>query len=125
MNMVLPHYTTWLAYAKGKALASSVFELSQKKCPASERYALTTQVRKSSRSVCANLAESYAKRRYPKHFIAKLTDSAGENYETITWLTFAKHHEYITQQEFDKQVSAAIEVAKLLNYMIAHPEKFR
>ena len=122
--MILPHYTTWLAYAKGKALASSVFELSQK-FPGSERYALTIQVRKSSRSVCANLAESYAKRRYPKHFIAKLTDSAGENYETITWLTFAKHHEYITQQEFDKQVSAAIEVAKLLNYMIAHPEKFR
>ena len=122
--MNLPHYTSWLAYVKGEALAVNVFVLSTKFPPA-ERYALTDQVRRSSRSVCANLAESYAKRCYPKHFIAKLTDAVGENYETITWLTFAEQHGYISSQVYNAQVSAAIEVAKLLNYMIGHPEKFR
>lgn len=84
-----PHFTNWLAFVQGRELATSIFRLSRT-FPKEERYALTDQVMRSSHSVCANLAESFAKRRYPKHFIAKLTDAEGENYETLTWLLFAR-----------------------------------
>lgn len=78
-----------LAYKKSFALAMEVFEIS-KKFPKEERYSLTDQIRRSSRSVSANIAESYAKRRYPKHFVSKLTDGDGENLGTQTWLEFSK-----------------------------------
>lgn len=72
-----------LAYKKSFKLAMDIFEIS-KRFPKEERYSLTGQIRRFSRSVCANISESYAKRRYPKHFISKLTDSDGENLETQT-----------------------------------------
>lgn len=69
-------------------LASEIFHTS-KQFPKSETYALTDRIRRSSRSVCANLREALAKRRYPAHFISKLTDADGEINETDTWLDFA------------------------------------
>ncbi len=77
-----------LAYQKSFELAMFVFEIS-KSFPKEETYSLTDQIRRSSRSVSANIAEAYRKRIYPKHFISKLTDADGENSETSTWLDFA------------------------------------
>tara|TARA_R110002020_G_scaffold471591_1_gene698817 strand:+ start:485 stop:688 length:204 start_codon:yes stop_codon:yes gene_type:complete len=65
-----------------------IFEIS-KSFPKEEKYSLTDQIRRSSRSVCANISEAYRKRKYEKHFISKLTDSDAENAETQTWLEFA------------------------------------
>lgn len=112
-----------LAYKKSFALAMKIFHIS-KLFPKMEKYSLTDQMRRSSRSVSANIAEAYRKRRFPKHFISKLTDSDAENSETQTWLEFALKCEYIDQGTFDELKSDSEEVGKLLNYMINNPTKF-
>ncbi len=112
-----------LAYQKSFDLAMSIFEIS-KSFPKEETYSLTDQIRRSSRSVSANIAESYRKRRYPKHFISKLTDADGENSETSTWLDYALVCSYIKKEDYTKCVSEGKEVGKLLNYMINNPGKF-
>ncbi|MEX2591288.1 MAG: four helix bundle protein [Anditalea sp.] len=68
--------------------------------PKEERYALTDQIRRSSRSVCANLAEAFRKRKYPKSFVAKLIDCEGEAAETQVWLKYAKDCEYLPEDIF-------------------------
>jgi four helix bundle protein len=75
-------------YKMALDVAMKIFELS-KKFPVEEKYSLTDQIRRSSRSVCANLAEAWRKRRYEAAFIAKLNDAEAEAAETQTWLTFA------------------------------------
>ena len=112
-----------MAYQKSFGVAMKIFELS-KEFPKEETYALTDQIRRSSRSVTANLAEAYRKRRYPKHFVNKLTDCDAENGETQTWLEFAFACGYINEEQFKLLNDNCDEVAKLLNYMILHPEKF-
>ncbi|WP_116108106.1 four helix bundle protein [Lewinella sp. IMCC34191] len=121
--MSTSHFTTWLAFQKSRRLAASIYNLC-KTFPPAEKYALTDQVLRSSRSVCANLAECYAKRRYPKHFIAKLTDCAGENHETEVWLMFARDHGYISRGHHTSYQAACEEVSRLLSYMQRNPEKF-
>lgn len=113
-----------LAYQKSFDLAMTIFELS-KSFPKEETYSLTDQIRRSSRSVSANIAESYRKRRYPKHFISKLTDADGENSETNTWLDFALACNYIQNEDYTKCVNEGKEIGKLINYMINNPGKFR
>lgn len=83
------YYKDLLAYKKGYELAMEIFTLS-KKFPNEEKYSLTGQIRRSSRSVCANLVEAYRRRRYPDYFICKLNDCETENAETQVWfgLTF-------------------------------------
>ncbi|MDI6784424.1 MAG: four helix bundle protein, partial [bacterium] len=76
------------------------FELS-KQFPREEKYSLTDQIRRSSRSVCANLAEMWRKRRYKAFFINKLLDASQEAVETQTWLEFAFHCKYINQDTFE------------------------
>lgn len=78
-----------------------IFHLS-KSFPNEEKYSLTDQIRRSSRSVCANLAEAYRKKRYINHFISKLTDCDAENSETNVWLEFALQCEYISQQQYNE-----------------------
>ena len=112
-----------LAYKKGFQLAMDIYNLS-KKFPKEETFSLTDQVRRSSRSVCANLSEAYKKRRYQKHFISKLTDCDAENAETQTWLEFSLACEYITSKNYNELYNKSIEVSKLLSYMILNPEKF-
>ena len=112
-----------LAYKKGFALAMKIFEVS-KSFPKEETYSLTDQIRRSSRSVCANMAEAYRKRLYPKHFISKLTDSDAENSETQTWLEFSLTCNYVNQEIFEELTSKSKEVGKLINYMIQNPDKF-
>ncbi len=103
--------------------AMQIFELS-KNFPVEERYSLTDQIRRSSRSVCANTAEAYRKRSYLKHYLSKLTDADGEASETGVWLRFAKDCGYITPEKFEQLASRYGDVGKLLGYMMDHPEKF-
>jgi len=111
------------AYKKSIDLAMEVFETS-KTFPKEEVYSLTDQIRRSSRSVSANIAEAYRKRAYPKHYSSKLTDSDGENSETQVWLEFAYKCKYITSETYKKLMSESEEVGKLINYMMQNPTKF-
>lgn len=111
------------AYRTAYRLAMDVFRVS-KTWPAEERYSLTDQIRRSSRSVCANLAESWAKRRYPAHFVSKITDADGENQETQTWLLFARDCRYLNDADFDACISSSEEVGRLLGGMLAKPDSF-
>lgn len=112
------------AYQKAFKLALEIFELT-KSFPNEEKYSLTDQIRRSSRSVCANMGEAYRKRRYPKHFISKLSDSDAENSETQVWLDFSLSFKYIKREEYDDLILKSEEVGKLINYMINNSEKFR
>lgn len=116
-------FTDLLAFKKSFALAMKIFEIS-KSFPKEEKYSLTDQIRRSSRSVAANISEAYRKRIYPRHFISKLTDSDAENSETFTWLLFALECKYIDKETFQKLSAENLEVGKLINYMINNPGKF-
>ncbi len=112
-----------LAYQKSFLLAMEIFEVS-KSFPKEEKYSLTDQIRRSSRSVSANIAEAYRKRVYVKHFASKLTDSDAENSETNVWLEFALACKYIDVETYTNLNDKSIEIGKLINYMINNPEKF-
>ena len=81
--------------------AMDIFEKS-KAFPAVEKYSLTDQIRRSSRSVCANLTEAWRKRTYPKLFVSKILDSEGEAAETQNWLEFAHRCGYLDKQQYDR-----------------------
>src|SRR5882724_8534258 len=85
-------------YKRAYDLAMEIFEVT-KTFPSDEKYALTSQIRRSSRSICLNLREAWAKRRYEAHFVSKLTDSDGENGETESSLDFAKDCGYISSEK--------------------------
>jgi four helix bundle protein len=110
-------------YQKAYKLAMAVFEVS-KGFPPEERYALTSQIRRSSRSVCLNLREAWAKRRYEAHFVSKLSDCDGENSETDSSLDFARDCGYITAQQHTELTTLCEEVGKMLGSMINRPESF-
>jgi four helix bundle protein len=112
-----------LAYKKSFELAMDIYSIS-KSFPSEEKYSLTDQIRRSSRSVSANSAEATRKRRYEKHFISKLTDSDAENLETQVWLEYANACKYIDNIVFETLTSKSFEVGKLLNYMMSNPDKF-
>lgn len=110
-------------YKKAYALAMDVFSLSRS-FPAEERYALTSQIRRSSRSVSMNLREAWAKRRYEAHFVSKLTDCDGECNETDTSLDFAKDCGYITDEQHANLTEINRQVGKMLGAMILNPAPF-
>ncbi|MFS4456389.1 four helix bundle protein [Maribacter sp. 2304DJ31-5] len=112
-----------LAYQKGFDLSMEIFEMS-KTFPKEEKYSLTDQIRRSSRSTCANIAEAYRKRRYEKHFISKITDAEAENSETQVWLQFALACEYMSFEDEQKLKMLSDEIGKLIQYMINNPGKF-
>lgn len=116
-------FSDLIVYQKAYKLAMEIFEVS-KSFPKEEKYSLTDQIRRSSRSVTSNLAEAWARKNYPKSFINKLTDSLGEEYETEVWLDYSKDTEYITSSRHSKLISEYDEVRKMLISMITHPEKF-
>ena len=103
--------------------AMRIFELS-KKFPPEERWALTGHIRRSSRSVCLNLREAWAKRRYEAHFVSKLTDCDGESNETDTSLDFARDCGYITAAEYDDLAAQNRSVGRMLGSMIKDPSGF-
>lgn len=112
-----------LAYQKSFSLAMKIFETT-KSFPKEEMYSLSDQIRRSSRSVPANIAEAYRKRVYPKNFHSKLTDSDAENSETQVWLEFAFKCKYINEITYHELLNESNEVGKLINYMILNPQKF-
>ncbi len=116
-------YKDLIVFQTSYQLALEIFELS-KSFPKEEKYSLVDQIRRSSRSVCANIAEAWYKRRYPKLFISKLTDSAGETGETEVWIDFSYNHHYINEERRSKLLTKYHEVGKMLNSMINQPEKF-
>lgn len=116
-------FKTLLAYQKAFELSMEIFELT-KSFPKEETYSLTDQIRRSSRSICTNIAEAYRKREYQKHFISKLTDADSENSETQVWIDFSYSCEYINLEQQQYLTTKSIEVGKLINFMIANPEKF-
>ena len=93
-------YRELLPYKKAYELAMKIFHIS-KKFPQEEKYSLTDQIRRSSRSVCVNFAEAYKRKRYKDYFISKLNDAETENTETEVWLNFALDCKYVTSEECD------------------------
>lgn len=116
-------FKTLKAYEKGYQLAMNIYIISAQ-FPKAETYSLTDQIRRSSRSVCANLAEAYRKRKYLRYFLSKLSDSDAECSETQVWLDFAKDCNYISEETYKELKLACEELGKLLGYMISHPDKF-
>src|SRR5687768_11741358 len=112
-----------IVYRKAFELAMRMFEIT-KQFPAEEKYSLTSQVRRSSRAVCANLAEGYRKRQYPAHFVAKISDADMENTETGVWLEFSLSCNYIDNAAFTEFKKTNIEIGKLLGDMLRYPEKY-
>ena len=104
-------------------LAMAIFELS-KRFPPEEKFALTTQIRRSSRSVCLNLREAWAKRRYQAHFVSKLTDSDGENSETDSSLDFAKDCGYISADEHQALTAKCADIGRMLGRMLKTSQSF-
>ena len=110
-------------YKKAYAMAMDICRLT-KSFPAEERFALASQIRRSSRSVCLNLREAWAKRRYEAHFVSKLTDCDGENSETDSSLDFAKDCGYIGAPQYESLTTVCREVGRMLGSMINNPSPF-
>jgi four helix bundle protein len=104
-------------------LQQEIFETS-KRFPAEERYALTDQVRRASRSIGANLAEAWQKRRYVAHFVSKLTDADGEQAETQHWLDTATACGYVSEKDQNVLLEKCARIGQMLGTMMAKPEKF-
>lgn len=116
-------FKTLLAFQKAFNLAMQIFKIS-KRFPAEERFALTSQIVRSSRAVCSAIAEAYRKRDYLKYYRNKLTDADSENAETQLWIDFALACNYISEEESTDLISQNDEIGKLINYMINNPGKF-
>jgi len=111
-------------YQLAYKLAMEIFTLS-KSFPKEERYSLTDQIRRSSRSVAANIVEAFRKRRYPNMFVSKLADADGEAAETQVWVDFAHDCGYLSQEQHDELIAGYEEEGKMVGGMMASPEKFR
>ncbi len=114
-------YKNLKVYQLAYKLAMEIFEIS-KTFPKEEKYSLTDQIRRASRSVCSNIAEGFRKRIYPKHFRSKMTDA--EASEAQVWLDFSKDCKYINNEIHDRLYSEYEEVGKMLGEMIKNPKKF-
>ena len=112
-----------VVYQKAYKLAMEIFEIS-KTFPKEEKYSLTDQIRRSSRSVTSNIAEAWAKKRYIKSFVSKLSDSLGEEFETEVWLDYSKDLNYITKSKYDELIKGYDEVRKILISIINNPDKW-
>jgi four helix bundle protein len=117
----LKHFKELRVYKQGFAAAARIYVLS-KHWPKEERYSLTDQIRRSSRSVCANIAEAWRKRRYPAHFVSKLSDADSEAAETEVWLDFALDCSYIDQETHDELYTTYENVIGGLVNMMANPD---
>lgn len=120
---VIRHFSELVAYRKAFSIGVHVLEISRQ-WPGDEKYSLTDQVRRSSRSIGANIAEAWGKRRYEAHFVSKLTDADAETHETEHWLACALKHGYLSRPEFDELRRRLAEVGRLLGGMIAKAKTF-
>lgn len=120
---MIKHFKELIVYQKAFEQAMNIFELT-KHFPKEERFSLTDQIRRSSRSVCANIAEAWHKRQYPAHFVSKLTDSDAEAAETQVWLDFSLECKYLGKDDYQQLVKEYREIGRLLGAMISSPDKF-
>ena len=104
-------------------LQQEVFEIT-KSFPKEELYSLTDQIRRASRSVGANISESWQKRRYAAHFVSKLSDADGEQAESQHWLNTALHCSYISAEQNERLVQRYKKIGKMLGKMMQEPEKW-
>ena len=111
-------------YKKAFDLSMLIFKES-KKFPNEEKFGLTSQIRRSSRSACSNVGEGYRKRLYPAHFVSKCSDADMENSETQVWLDFALACEYIEKEQFDEYLKRSEEIGRMIGHMIENPEKYK
>ena len=126
MSRNLPYvksYRSLTTYKYAIDLADKIFHVSLK-FPKEEKYSLTDQIRRSSRAIGAQIAESWGKRRYVKHFISKVTDAYAEAYETEHWVYIAFKCGYINQEEYQDLVRRCNEIFHLIGGMIAKANKF-
>jgi four helix bundle protein len=123
MAQRIGHFSELDVYRAARHLQGSVFHIS-KSFPAEERYSLTDQIRRSSRSVGANIAEAWQKRRYEASFVNKLTDADGELAETEHWVLTACECEYITSVAEQDLIRQARDVGRLLGGMIRHSDRW-
>jgi four helix bundle protein len=121
--MLLRGHRDLKVYQLAYRLAMEVF-MESKSFPQDEKYALTSQIRRSSRSVAANIAEGFRKRQYPGMFISKLADSDAEATETQVWLDFALDCGYLSQDLHGELSTGYAEIGRMLSSMISSPEKF-
>jgi len=117
-------YRDLKVYQLAYKLAMEIFSES-KSFPKEERYSLTDQIRRSSRSVATNIAEGFRKRRYPNMFVSKMADADSETAETQVWLDFARDCDYLSKERHDELITGYEDVGKMLGSMIAAPEKFK
>lgn len=120
---VVRHSEELRIYQQAFDAAMTLFEIS-KGWPAEERYSLTDQVRRSSRSVCANIAEAWRKRRYPNHFVSKLSDADSEAAETENWIKFAASCGYITSDQQSELRSIYESIIRGLTAMISQSDQW-
>jgi four helix bundle protein len=112
-----------IVYQKSRQLSREILDLT-KTFPKEEMFSLTDQIRRSSRSIGANIAEAWAKRRYEKHFISKLTDSDGEQMETQHWVETALDCEYIDGKTSSQLIQKCLEIGRMLGGMMEKSEMF-
>lgn len=112
-----------IVYQKSRQLQRDIRNITMT-FPKDEKFSLTDQIRRSSRSIGANIAESWAKRRYEKHFISKLTDSDGEQMETQHWIETALDCEYIDQKTSAQLIDKCLEIGRMLNGMMDKADMF-
>ena len=123
MSKLAQSFQDMEVYLEAFRLQQDIFTMS-KRLPAEERYSLTDQIRRSSRSIGANIAESWAKRRYPAHFLSKLTDADGELQETLRWIRSAAACAYWNDVDVRKLTEHASSVGRLLGSTIKNYESF-
>lgn len=117
------HFKDLEVYKRQKELSREVFRLS-KSFPTEEKYSLTDQLRRASRSIGAQIAEAWAKRLYPKHFISKLTDADGEQMETQHWVIEAGDCGYLEESDSKRLLALCEEIGRMLGSMIRKAESF-
>jgi four helix bundle protein len=112
-----------VVYQRQRELAREVFTMS-KSFPSDERFALTDQIRRSSRSIGAQIAEAWGKRRFERHFVSKLTDADAEQYETQHWIETACDCDYLTQDAAASLLRLCVEIGRMLAAMRERSERF-
>ena len=117
------HFKDLEVYRRQRTLAKEVFVLT-KRFPREEQFSLTDQVRRASRSIGAQIAEAWAKRLYPKHFLSKLTDADGEQLETQHWLIEARDCDYIDDPDSQRLLALCEEIGRMLGSMMRKAESF-
>jgi len=116
-------YKDLIVFKKAYSLAMDILKKT-KFFPPEEKYSLTDQIRRSSRSVCVNIGEAYRRRKYEAYFVSKLTDSNAENTETEIWIQFSKDCKYLDESDYKDFSHRCEEVGRMLGSMIDHPKKF-